>query len=136
MLFRGSTEAMLIHHGKSFRKTWKNEDLAKKYLVLIPFNITNSHWKLTSINLSEATVSVLDPIVRQFQDQDALDIARAILLKKFEIHKFLINNIQYSLQRDCISCSVLICYFAEQIVNSKKLFLVFVHLLQANAPFL
>ena len=65
VLFCGSTEAMLIHHGKSFRKMWKNEDLTKKSLVLIPFNPTNSHWKLICINLSDATVSVLDPMVRQ-----------------------------------------------------------------------
>ena len=46
VLFCGSTEAMLIHHAKSFRKMWKNEDLMEKSLVLIPFNPTNSHWKL------------------------------------------------------------------------------------------
>ena len=37
----GSIEAMLIRHGKSFRKMWKNEDLTKKSSVLIPFNTTN-----------------------------------------------------------------------------------------------
>ena len=63
--FCGSTEAILIHHRTSFRKMWKNEDLTKKSLVLILFNPTNSHWKLISTNLSEATVSVLDPMSRQ-----------------------------------------------------------------------
>ena len=78
VLFCGSTEPMLIHHGKSFRKMWKNEDLSLKLLVLIPFNPTNSHWKLISINLNKATVSVLDPMVRQCQDQDALDVANRL----------------------------------------------------------
>ena len=118
----GSTEAMLIHHGKSLRKMWKNEDLTKKSLVLIPFNPTNSHWKLISINISEAIVSVLDPVVRHCQDQDALDVARTILQKIFGIHKFLIKKIQYSLQRDCISCDVFVCYCVEQIVKGKKYF--------------
>ena len=63
--FCGSTEAILIHHRTSFRKMWKNEDLTKKSLVLILFNPTNSHWKLISTNLSEVTVSVLDPMSRQ-----------------------------------------------------------------------
>ena len=31
VLFCGSTEAMLIHHEKSFRKMLKNEDLTKKF---------------------------------------------------------------------------------------------------------
>ena len=110
------------HHGKSLRNMWKNEDLTKKYLVLIPFNPTNSHWKLICINLSEATVSVLDPMVRPCQDQDALDVARTILQKKFGIHKFLIKKmLQYSLQRDCINCGVFVCCFAEQIVKGKNL---------------
>ena len=99
----------------------ENEDLTKKSLVLIPFNPTNSHWKLMSINLSEATVSVLDQMVRQCQDQDALDVARTILQKKFGIHKFLIKKVQYSLQRDCVSCGAFVCYFAEQIVEGKKI---------------
>ena len=117
VLFCGSAEAMLIDHGMSFRKMWKNEDRTKKSLVLISFNPTNSNWKLISINLSEATVSVLDPMVRQCQDQDALYVANRILQKKFGIHKFLVKKMQYLLQRDCISCGVFVCYFAEQIVK-------------------
>ena len=120
VLFCGSTEAMLIHHGKSFRNMWKNEDLTKKSLVLIHFNPTNLHLKLICINLSEVTVSVLDPMVRRCQDQDALDVARTVLQKKFGIHKFLIKKMQYSLQRDSISCGVFGCYFAEQIVKRQK----------------
>ena len=77
VLFCDSTEVRLIHH----EKMWKNEDLTKKSLLLIPFNPTNFHWKLISINLSEATVSVLNPMVKQCQDQDALDVGRTILQK-------------------------------------------------------
>ena len=120
VLFCGSTEAMLIHHGKSFRNMWKNEDLTKKSLVLIHFNPTSLHLKLICINLSEVTVSVLDPMVRRCQDQDALDVARTVLQKKFGIHKFLTKKMQYSLQRDSISCGVFVCYFAEQIVKRQK----------------
>ena len=75
-------------------------------------------------------------MVRQCQDQDALNVARTILQKKFGIHKFLFKKMQYLLKRDCIGCGVFVCYFAEQIMKGKKLLLVFVNLFQANVTFL
>ena len=121
VIYCGSTEALLIYNGKSFRKMPKGESLSEKQFLFIPFNISKRHWTLLFINLKTKTLYILDPL-KQHVDADLVNkasiITNIILEKKFGYSKRCrIGSMPHFLQKDAVSCGVLSCYYASQIVK-------------------
>ena len=50
-IYCGSSEALLIAHGKSFGRLWKNVNLCTVKKIFILFNPNNLHWVLIYINI-------------------------------------------------------------------------------------
>ena len=73
----GSTEALLIYNGKSFRKMWKGESLSDKHILFIPFNLSNRQWTLPFVNLKTKTLYILDPL-KKHADADLVSKASII----------------------------------------------------------
>ena len=112
---------------KSFRKVWKGESLSKKQFLFIPFNLSKRHLALLFFNLKIKTLYILDP-PKQHTDADLANkasiITNTILEEKFGYPKgFTIGSMSHFLQNDAVSCGVLSCYYASQIVKSTCSFL-------------
>ena len=75
---------------KSFRKMWKGDSLSENQIHFIPFNLSNRHWTLLSVNLKTKTLYILDPL-KQHADADLVSkasiITNIILEKKFGYSK-------------------------------------------------
>ena len=110
MLYYGTTEALLISHGKSFRTLWKNESIQKDSVIIIPFNPTGYHWIFIQIDLRNRRYCIIDPL-RDDIDKDsetfvkALFVIKCILQNKFElaIKSFNLEKVHHPLQNDSIS---------------------------------
>ena len=70
MLYCGTTEALLISHGKSFRKSWKNQLIQKDSVIIIPFNPTGYHWTFIQIDLCNRRYCIIGPL-RDDIDEDS-----------------------------------------------------------------
>ena len=121
------------HLGNSFRKLWKNQDFSSISLVLIPFNPTNSHWILIVINIERKTIAVLDPLVTDTvwtgtSTCKGFQVGMDIMKLKFNIDFQDVKkvNIKHHKQPDGISCGVLVCFYAEQIIKGSKSFVFYV----------
>ena len=125
VLYYGTTEALLISHGKSFRTLWKNESIQKDSVIIIPFNPTGYHWIFIQIDLRRLLhhrrYCIIDPL-RDDIDKDserfvkALFVIKCILQNKFglEIKSFNLEKVHHPLQNDSISCGVMVCYYAKR----------------------
>lgn len=117
VLYCGSTEALLISSGKSFRNLWKGVNLHEKDLVLIPFNHTGNHWILITLTVKSGSLSVIDPMrcePTEITMQKSRAMVENIMQKKFNSRNLKVVKRPHFLQSDAISCGVLTCYYAEQ----------------------
>ena len=122
-----SSTALVISEGKSFRKLWKDEELSSKSCVFIPFNPNNCHWLLVVLKIHRKEISVLDPLVADtnWSDksiQESYRVGSIIMETKFGINNATKANVKHTKQSDSISCGVMICYYADQIINGNTLF--------------
>ena len=62
---------MVISEGKSFRKLWKDQDILRKSMIIIPFNPNNCSWILVVVSIKERTIAVMDPLVKNTVWADA-----------------------------------------------------------------
>ena len=94
LLYCNSTAALVVSEGKSFRKLWKDQDISKKSMIIIPFNPNNYHWILVVLSIKERTIAVMDPLVKNIMWADAsvrkdvevgLEIMRLNLMFKLKI---------------------------------------------------
>ena len=85
---------MVVSEGKSFRKLWKDQDISKKSMIIIPFNPNNYHRILVVLSIKERTIAVMDPLVKNIMWADAsvrkdvevgLEIMRLNLMFKLKI---------------------------------------------------
>ena len=58
LLYCDSIAASVISEGKSFKKLWKDQDISKKSMIIIPFNPNNCHWILVVVSIKERAVAV------------------------------------------------------------------------------
>ena len=84
---------MVISEGMSFRKLWKDQDISKKYIIIIPFNPNNCHWILVAVSVKERTIAVMDPLVNNTVWADAsaregVDVGLEIMRLKFNVLMF------------------------------------------------
>ena len=121
-LYCRSTAALVVAERKSFRKLWKNEDLFSKSFIFISCNPNNSHWILVVVNISERTIGVLDPLTTDTHWTDTsvqrrYRIGLNLMQMKFGLTNVKRVNIRHVKQPDNSSCGVLVCYYAEQMIN-------------------
>ena len=55
LLYCDSTAALVVSEGKSFRKLWKDQDISKKSMIIIPCNPNNCRWVLVVVSIKEKT---------------------------------------------------------------------------------
>ena len=56
------SEDLLIAHGKSFGRLWKNINLSIVKKTFISFNPNNLHWVLIYINIEKERSYLIDPM--------------------------------------------------------------------------
>ena len=122
-----SSAALVISEGKSFRKLWKDEEISSKSCVFIPFNPKICQWLLVVLKVHRKEISVLDPLVTDTNwsnksIQKGYRISSIIMETKFGINNATKVNVKHTKQSDSISCGVMICYYADQIINGNTLF--------------
>ena len=61
-IYCASSEALLIAHGKSFGRLWKNINLSIVKKIFILFNPDNLHWVLIYIDIEKERSYLIDPI--------------------------------------------------------------------------
>ena len=122
-----SSVALVISEGKSFRKLWKDEELSLKSCFFIPFNPNNCHWLLVVLKIHRKEISALDPLLADTNWSDksiqkGYRVGSTIMEIKFGINNATKANVKHTKQSDSISCGVMICYYADQIINGNILF--------------
>ena len=121
VLYCGTTEALLISHGKSFHRLWKNQLIQKDSVIIIPFNPTGYHWIFIQIDLCNRRYCIIDPLRYDIDEGSetfikALFVIKYILQNKFglELNSFNLEKFDHPLQNDFISCGVMVCYYAKR----------------------
>ena len=117
----GTTEALLISHGKSFRRLWKNESIQKDSVIIIPFNPTGYHWIFIQIDLRNRRRCIIDPL-RDDIDKGSETFVKVLFLIKcilqnkfgFKLESFNFEKVDPPLQNNSISCGVMVCYYAKR----------------------
>ena len=61
-IYCASSEALLIAHGKSFGRPWKDINVSIVKKIFIPFNPNNLHWVLIYINIEKERSYLIDPM--------------------------------------------------------------------------
>ena len=107
---------MVISEDNSFKRLWKDQDISKKPIIIIPFDPNNCHWILVEVSVKERTIAVMDPLVKNTVWADAsvrkgVDVGLEIMRLKFNVQvedmtKINITNVK---QNDTISCGVMVC---------------------------
>ena len=122
-IYCASSEALLITHGKSFGRVWKNINLSIVKKIFIPFNPNNLHYVLIYINIEKESSYLIDPINETNELYRDLAMVHIVVQKNF--HKFKkvmkspIEAIDHTLQRDSQSCGVYVCYYADKIAKDE-----------------
>ena len=121
VFYCGTTEALLILHGKSFLRLWKNQLMKRDSVMIIPFNPTGYHWIFIQIDFCNRHYCIVDPFRDDIDEGSetfvkALFIIKCILQNKFglELNSFNLEKIDHSLQNDSISCGVMVCYYTKR----------------------
>ena len=130
VLYCGTTEALLISHGKSFRRLWKNESIQKDSVIIIPFNPTGYHWIFIQIDLRNRRHCIIDPL-RDDIDKGSETFLKVLFLIKcilqnkfgFELESFNLEKVDHPLQNDPISCGVTVCYYAKRFAQGNAFIL-------------
>ena len=86
VLYCGTTEALLISHGKSFRRLCKNESIHKDSVIIIPFNPTGYHWVFIQIGLRNRRHCIIDPL------RDDIDKSSKTFVKALFVIKCILQN--------------------------------------------
>ena len=122
VLYCGTTEALLISHGKSFRRLWKNESIQKDSVIIIPFNPTGYHWIFIQIDLRNRRYCIIDPLTDDIDERSktcvkVLFVIKYILQNKFglELKSFNLEKIDHPLRNHSISCGFMVYYYAKKI---------------------
>ena len=128
-----STAALVISEGKSFRKLWKDQDISKKSMIIIPFNPNNCHWILVVVSIKERTIAVMDPLVKNTMWTNAfvrkgVEAGLEIIRLKFNVQAQDMTkiNITHVKQPDAINCGAMVCYYAEKIISGNIFWLLYV----------
>ena len=128
-----STPALVISEGKSFRKLWKDQDISKKSMIIIPFNPNNCHWILVVVSIKERTIAVMDPLVKNAMWTNAfvrkgVEAGLEIMRLKFNVQAQDMTkiNITHVKQPDAINCGAMVCYYAEKIISGNIFWLLYV----------
>ena len=121
-LLCNSTAALCTLRGSSIRNLWKGEDISSVFNVIIPFNPNNCHWLLIILNIDQKTISVLDPLLRDTNWSNtsvkkAFQVGVRIMETKFDIANVTKANMKHIPQSDSVSCGVMVCYYASQIIK-------------------
>ena len=99
-------EALLIVHGKSFGRLWKNINLSIVKKIFIPFNPNNLHWVLIYINIEKERSYLIDPMNKTnelYRDLAMVHtVVRRIFHKFKKVMKSPIEAIDHTLQRDSL----------------------------------
>ena len=124
LLYCDSTATLVVSEDKSFRKLWKDQDISKKSMIIIPFNPNNCHWILVVVSIKERAIAVMDPHVKNSMWADAsvrkgVEVRLEIMRLKFNdqaqyMIKIYITHVK---QPDAISCGAMVCYYAEKIIS-------------------
>ena len=115
-------EALLIVHGKSFGRLWKNINLSIVKKIFIPFNPNNLHWVLIYINIERSVhISLIQNKTNELYRDLAMvhTVVRRIFHKFKKVMKSPIEAIDHTLQRDSRSCGVYVCHYAEKIAKGE-----------------
>ena len=120
MLYCETTETLLISHGESFRRLWKNQSIQKDSVIIIPFNPTGYHWILIQIDLRKRRHCIIDPL-RDDIDEGSETFVKALFVIKYilqnklgsELNSFNLVKIDHPLPNDSISSGVMVCYYAK-----------------------
>ena len=122
VLYCGTTEALIILHGKSFRRLWKNESIQKDSVIIIPFKSTGYHWIFIQIDLRNRRYCIIDPLTDDIDERSktcvkALFVIKYILQNKFglELKSFNLEKIDHPLRNHSISCGFMVYYYAKKI---------------------
>lgn len=126
------------HYSYEEVKNWLKRKLQEAELnftdlniILVPINISNSHWVLVSVNLSQHIFTFYDPlrcqnhlyamrhVSKYMKDEmkSSLDNAEKININKWRAE---INPTGYPLQEDCVSCGIFIMFVAEYLARGQK----------------
>ena len=125
---------MVISEGKWFRKLWKDQDILKKSMIIIPFNPNNCHWILVAVypnnchwilvvvSIKERTIAVMDLLVKNTVWADTsvhkgVDVGLEIIRLKFNVEDMTKINVTHVKQPNAISCGAMVCYYAEKIIS-------------------
>ena len=98
-------EALLIVHGKSFGRLWKNINLSIVNKIFIPFNPNNLHWVLIYINIEMSVhISLIQNKTNELYRDLAMvhTVVRRISHKFKKVMKSPIEAIDHTLQRDSL----------------------------------
>ena len=122
VLYCGTTEALFILYGKSFRRLWKNESIQKDSVIIIPFKSTGYHWIFIQIDLRNRRYCIIDPLRENIDEHSktclkVLFVIKYILQNKFglKLKSFNLEKIDHPLQNDSISCGFMVYYYAKKI---------------------
>ena len=122
VLYCGTTVALFILYGKSFRRLWKNESIQKDSVIIIPFKSTGYHWIFIQIDLPNRRYCIIDPLRENIDEHSktclkALFVIKYILHNKFglKLNSFILEKIDHLLQNDSISCGFLVYYYGKKI---------------------
>ena len=116
-IYCASSEALLIAHGMSFGRLWKNINLSIVKKIFIPFNPNILHWVLIYINIEKECSYLIDPMNKTnelYRDLAMVHtVVRRIFYKFKKVVKSPIETIDHALQRGLRSCGVYVCYYAK-----------------------
>ena len=112
--------------------------MLSKSFIFIPFNPDNCHWILVVVNISETAIGSLDPLETDTHWTDTsvqrgYRIGSSLMQMKFGLKDVKQVNIRHVKQPDNSSCGVMVCYYAEQIINV-YVFLYFFDQSISNSP--
>ena len=122
-IYCASSDALLIAHGKSFGRHWKNTNLSLVKKIFHPFNANNLHWVLIYINIEKERSYLIDPINETNESYRDLAMVHTVVRRLFHRFKKVMKSpfeaIDHTLQRGSRSCRVYVCYYAEEIAKGE-----------------
>ena len=128
IMYAPNTSMTALMSGSSCRLLWKDEHTEGKQYIFLPWNPTGDHWVLWVVDFARRKFMYLDPLRN---DQDPARYPRYVIaafqkLSALMFVKFNLSNtaVEYPfkcLQRDSISCGVMVCFSGHQIIMKKPL---------------
>ena len=128
IMYAPNTSMTALMSGSSCRLLWKDEHIEGKQYIFLPWNPTGDHWVLWVVDFARQKFMYLDPLRN---DQDPARYPRYVIaafqkLSALMFVKFNLSNteVEYPfkcLQRDSISCGVMVCFYGHQIIMKKPL---------------